>query len=56
MGAGISADTNDFDINPELTAGVDLPINSLFTRTARLNANFNDETDIGLLLGARLNF
>lgn len=56
MGVGISADTDDFNINPEVTAGVDLPINSLLSGTARVNANFDDETDIGLLLGAGVNF
>ncbi|MEM7758326.1 MAG: hypothetical protein AAF298_09400 [Cyanobacteria bacterium P01_A01_bin.40] len=56
VGAGISTDTDDFNINPELTAGVDLPINSLLTGTARVNANFDDETDIGLLLGVGVNF
>ena len=56
VGAGLSADTDDFDISPEIVAGVDLPIKSLFTGTARVNANFNDETDIGLLLGAGINF
>ena len=56
VGAGISAETDDFNLNPEITAGIDLPINSLFTGTARVNANFDDETDIGLLFGVGMIF
>lgn len=51
VGAGISADTEDFNIDPVVTGGVDVPINQLITGTARVNANFGDETDIGILLG-----
>lgn len=56
VGAGISADTDNFNVNPEITSGVDLPINSLLTGTARVNANFDDETDIGLIFGVGVNF
>ncbi|MGD1922050.1 MAG: hypothetical protein ACFCAD_26040 [Pleurocapsa sp.] len=51
VGGGISADTEDFNVDPVIVSGVDVPINHLFTGTVRGNANFGDETDIGLLLG-----
>ena len=54
VGIGISADTDDFEINPEITAGVDLLINSFLTGTARVNGNFDDEA--GLLLGVGIIF
>ena len=51
VGGGISADTEDFNVDPVVTGGVDIPINPLITGTMRVNANFGDETDIGLILG-----
>lgn len=55
-GGGISTDTEDFNIDPVIIGGVDVPINSLFTGTMRVNANFGDETDLGLLLGIGVDF
>lgn len=51
LGGGISADTEDFNVDPTVTSGVDIPINSLITGTVRVNANFADDTDVGLVLG-----
>ena len=56
IGVGISADTEDFNIDPVATGGVDVPINRLITGTIRINANFGDETDLGLLLGVGVDF
>ena len=56
VGGGISADTEDFNIDPVVTAGVDIPIDQLITGTARVNANFGDETDLGILLGIGVDF
>lgn len=56
VGGGISADTEDFNVDPVVTGGVDVPINQLITGTARINANFADETDIGILLGVGVDF
>ena len=51
VGAGIGVEFDDFEISPVVTAGVDGPINDLITGTARVNAAFNDGTDIGVVLG-----
>lgn len=52
LGAGIAAETDDFDIDPLVSGGVDVPINDLITGTARVNASFgNDGTDVGIVLG-----
>ena len=51
VGAGIGVEFDDFEISPVVTAGVDVPINDLITGTARVNAAFNDGTDIGVVLG-----
>lgn len=56
VGGGISADTENFNVYPVIVGGVDVPINLLFTGTMRVNANFGDETDIGLLLGIGIDF
>ena len=56
LGGGISADTEDFNIDPVVTGGIDIPINPLITGTARINANFGDETDLGILLGIGVDF
>lgn len=51
IGAGVGVEFDDFEVSPLVTAGVDIPINDLFTGTARVNAAFNDGTDIGVVLG-----
>ncbi|MGD1951358.1 MAG: hypothetical protein ACFB14_17165 [Leptolyngbyaceae cyanobacterium] len=51
VGAGVGLEFDDFEVSPLVTAGVDVPINELFTGTARVNAAFNDGTDIGVVLG-----
>lgn len=51
VGAGIGVEIDDFEISPLVTAGVDVPISDLITGTARVNAAFNDGTDIGVVLG-----
>lgn len=52
LGAGILAETDDFEIDPLVSGGVDIPITDLVTGTARVNASFgNDGTDVGLVLG-----
>ena len=51
VGAGLGVEIDDFELSPLVTAGVDVPINDLFTGTARVNAAFNDGTDIGVVLG-----
>ena len=51
VGAGIGVEIDDFEISTLVTAVVDVPINDLFTGTARVNAAFNDGTDIGVVLG-----
>ncbi|NEQ52816.1 MAG: hypothetical protein F6K11_22205 [Leptolyngbya sp. SIO3F4] len=51
IGAGVGVEFDDFEVSPLVTAGVDVPINDLFTATARVNAAFNDGTDVGVVLG-----
>lgn len=51
VGAGVGLEVDDFEISPLVTAGVDVPISDLVTGTARVNAAFNDGTDIGVVLG-----
>ncbi|MEO1180206.1 MAG: hypothetical protein AAFX51_04975 [Cyanobacteria bacterium J06636_28] len=51
VGAGVGVEFDDFEISPVVTAGVDVPVNDLITGTARVNAAFNDGTDIGVVLG-----
>ncbi|MGK7909925.1 MAG: hypothetical protein AB4050_00350 [Synechococcus sp.] len=56
VGAGLSAEIDDFTIAPLISAGVDIPINELLTGTARVNTNFADDgTDVGLVLGVGVN-
>lgn len=54
IGAGVGIEVDDFEVSPLITAGVDIPINDVFTGTARVNAAFNDGTDIGVVLGVGL--
>lgn len=51
IGAGVGIEVDDFEVNPLVTAGVDVPISDLVTGTARVNAAFDDGTDIGVVLG-----
>lgn len=53
VGGGISIKKifDDFDVNVLATAGLDVPITDKLTGTARVNVGFNDDTDVGLLLG-----
>ena len=53
VGGGISIKEifDDFDVNPLVTAGVDVPVTDKLTGTARINVGFDDDTDVGLLLG-----
>ena len=51
IGAGIGVEFDDFEVAPVVTTGVDVPINDLITGTARVNAAFDDGTDIGVVLG-----
>ncbi len=51
-GAGVSVETNEFDVNPFISAGVDVPIIDRLTGTARINASFDQNgTDVGVVLG-----
>ncbi|MGD1944639.1 MAG: hypothetical protein ACFB0G_25365 [Leptolyngbyaceae cyanobacterium] len=51
-GVGIGVEFEDFDIDPMVTVGADIPITDTVTGTTRVNANFGEEgTDIGLVLG-----
>ncbi|MEM9163264.1 MAG: hypothetical protein AAGC54_09370, partial [Cyanobacteria bacterium P01_F01_bin.4] len=52
LGAGVAIETDDFDVDPLVSGGVDVPITDLITGTARVNASFGgDGTDVGLVLG-----
>ena len=53
IGGGISIKEifDDFDLNGLATAGVDIPVTDKLTGTARVNVGFDDDTDVGLLLG-----
>ena len=53
VGGGISIKEifDDFDVNPLATGGVDIPVTDKLTGTARVNVGFDDDTDVGLLLG-----
>ena len=53
IGGGISIKEifDDFDLNGLATAGVDIPVSDRLTGTARVNVGFDDDTDVGLLLG-----
>lgn len=53
IGGGISIKEifDDFDLGGLATAGVDVPITDRLTGTARVNVGFDDDTDVGLLLG-----
>ena len=56
VGAGVAVEVDDFEINPLVSAGVDVPITDLVTGTARLNASFDNGTDLGLVLGVGVDF
>ncbi|MEO0533348.1 MAG: hypothetical protein AAF215_05725 [Cyanobacteria bacterium P01_A01_bin.123] len=51
-GVGIGVEFEDFDVDPMVTLGADIPITNTVTGTTRVNANFGEEgTDIGLVFG-----
>ena len=51
-GVGVGVEFEDFDIDPMITVGADIPITERITGTTRVNANFGEEgTDVGLVLG-----
>lgn len=57
VGAGVAIETSDdADVGPLLTAGVDFPLTPRFTATAGVNVAFFDDADVGLLLGVGYNF
>ena len=56
MGAGVAVEIDDFEVNPLVSTGVDVPITDLVTGTARINASFDSGTDIGLVLGVGVDF
>lgn len=49
-------DDDGSDVGLLLTAGVDVPLTSQFTATAAVNANFRDDTDVGIWVGVGYNF
>ena len=53
IGGGISIKEifDDFDVNPLATAGIDVLVTDSLTGTARVNVGFDDDTDVGLILG-----
>ena len=52
LGVGAVAEISDFNIDPLVTGGVDIPITEKITGTARINASFTgDGTDVGGVLG-----
>jgi hypothetical protein len=55
-GVGIATGDGDSDVGFLLTGGVDVPIGNQFTATAAVNANFRDNTDVGIWVGVGYNF
>jgi hypothetical protein len=53
LGAGIAVETEEFDtVDPQAIVGVDVPLGSTVTGTARVNTTFADDgTDVGLTIG-----
>jgi len=49
-------DDDGSDLGLLLTAGVDVPLTPQFTATAAVNANFRDDTDVGIWVGVGYNF
>ena len=56
IGAGAAVNSNNGDVGPLLTGGIDVPINSRFTATAGVNAGFFNNTGLGTFLGVGYNF
>lgn len=57
VGAGVAIETSDdADVGPLLTAGIDYPLTPRFTATAAVNVAFFDDADVGLLVGVGYNF
>lgn len=53
LGAGVAVETEEFDtVDLHATGGVDVPLGSTVTGTAKVNATFaEDGTDVGLTIG-----
>lgn len=53
IGGGININTSqDFEVDPLLVAGVDVPLADRIMATTRLNVGFGEnETDVGVILG-----
>ncbi len=53
LGAGITVETEEFDtVDPQAIVGVDVPLGSTVTGTARVNTTFADDgTDVGATIG-----
>jgi hypothetical protein len=57
LGGGLAISTEDDNtIGGLITGGLDIPLTSQFTANARVNVGFFNDTDVGLQLGAGLNF
>ncbi len=58
VGGGVGVNTsNDFRVDPLLTAGVDVPVAERLTATGRVSVAFNeDEADLGMIIGAGFSF
>lgn len=57
IGGGVAIDTdNDGNVQPLVTAGVDVPITNQFTANASVNVSFPDDTEVGVILGIGYNF
>lgn len=54
-GLGIEA-SDDADVGPLITGGVDIPLSSRITLTGTANVLFIDDTDVGLMLGVGYRF
>jgi hypothetical protein len=57
LGGGLAISTEDDNtIGGLITGGLDIPLTSQFTANTSINVGFFDDTDVGLQLGAGLNF
>jgi hypothetical protein len=57
IGGGLAISTEDDNtIGGLITGGLDVPLTSQFTANASVNVGFFNDTDVGLQLGAGLNF
>jgi hypothetical protein len=57
IGGGVAISTgDDSEVQPLVTAGVDVPITSDFTANASANVSFPDDVEVGVILGIGYNF